>query len=272
MFGSENRLGTHAKEFTIDSRLRNDPELVFWRGVSEAWTRASAKAEAVSWERLHLPSFPGIERLEKIAQEAIEASYSSPLKNSQQLLEKKAKKGRAAGRWAFALKHFLRVAYEKRLAKGTAAQRQTLKELRSLEKWQELVSRGRRRSGQIVSRLEALTRHRLYTTTRVLICTVDSVERMLRNMEEGAIAAAIAIGKHEDAFAWRLQLDTVIMDEVRFRSLTVCLVPELLQGGSFPLFFRSEVKFLEYTRRHNCVSIIYWRGKRSIYVVYDFSD
>ncbi|CAM9967678.1 unnamed protein product, partial [Ascophyllum nodosum] len=173
VFGSENRLGTHAKEFTIDGRLRNDPELVFWRGVHETWTRASAKAKAVSWDRLHLPSFPGIERLEEIAQEGVEASINS-MKNLQ--LEKKAKKGRAAGRWAFALKLILRVAYEKRLAKGTAAQRQTLKELRSLEKWQELVSRGRRRSRQIVSRLEDLTRYRLYTTTRVLICTVDSVE------------------------------------------------------------------------------------------------
>ena len=244
MFGSENRLGTHAKEFTIDGRLRNDPELVFWRGVHETWTRASAKAKAVSWDRLHLPSFPGIERLEEIAQEGVEASINS-MKNLQ--LEKKAKKGRAAGRWAFALKLILRVAYEKRLAKGTAAQRQTLKELRSLEKWQELVSRGRRRSRQIVSRLEDLTRYRLYTTTRVLICTVDSVERMLRNMEEGTTAAALAIGKDAYAGTLQLQLDTVIMDEVGFRSLTVKLVPELLQGGSFPYFFRSEVKFLGYT-------------------------
>lgn len=211
-----NRLGKDAREFTMEGRIRKDPELVFWRAVHDNWAQALSTADKISWENLHLPNFPGIARLKEIEQQGLSAGNLSRLGKHHLQKESLEKKGRAAGRWAYALTQVLRETFESRLERGTAAQKQKLKQLRSLEKWKTLLSTGRHRSEWILSRPEGLTRYRLYTTTRVLICTVDSTERMLRKIEEGTAAAALAVGKDVGATT-QLQLDTVIMDEVRSR-------------------------------------------------------
>lgn len=213
VFGNENRLGKDAREFTVEGRIRNDPEIVFWRTIHKNWEKASSTANKISWENLHLHNFPGIARLKEIEQQGLSVGRLVKYRQQKESLERR---GKAAGRWAYALMQVLRETFESRLERGTAAQKQKLKQLRSLEKWKNLLSTGRDRSKRILSRLEDLTRYRLYTTTRVLICTIDSTERMLRNMEEGTADAAVAIDKGGDSTK-QLQLDTAIMDEVRFR-------------------------------------------------------
>ena len=211
VFGNEDRLGKHAREFTVEGRLRNDPELVFWRGVDGAWSKAAARAYDVSWNKLHLPNFPGIERILKTKRRYIQEAKDVKLgKRRREQLERKS---RAAGRWAYVLKWVLRVAYEARLAKGTAAQKRTLRELHALEKCQKLLSIGRHRVRRILCRLEDLTRYRLYTKTRVLMCTIDSSAGILRKIERWTAKAARAIGKAKFKSS-KLQFDTVIMDEV----------------------------------------------------------
>ncbi|CAM9230500.1 unnamed protein product, partial [Ascophyllum nodosum] len=185
VFGNEDRLGKHAREFTVEGRLRNDPELVFWRGVDGAWSKAAARAYDVSWNKLHLPNFPGIERILKTKRRYIQEAKDVKLgKRRRKQLERKS---RAAGRWAYVLKWVLRVAYEARLAKGTAAQKRTLRELHALEKCQKLLSIGRHRVRRILCRLEDLTRYRLYTKTRVLISTALTFQVISNTFYKGEL-------------------------------------------------------------------------------------
>lgn len=165
MFGSEARLGVYAKEFTMAGRMRNDPELGFWRQRLTSWTKKLQAAEAVSWKELHLlRTFHGINRLLKIEQQ----SFRSDPEDA-----KRRKSGRAAGRWAFALESVLKTNYYQRLKRGNSSQKLTFRQLRALDSVKALLRDGVTRVTKITMRLEALTRFRIYTKTRVLICTVD---------------------------------------------------------------------------------------------------
>lgn len=213
VFGNQARLGQHAKEHTIDGRMRNDPELVIWRRLQRSWCTTSRKANEVSWSALHLQLFPVFQRFRDVELEGLQAK-SVPLgPYTEEDVRHMKSRGRAAGRWVMALKHVLKEVHSTLLKNGTPAQRQTFRQLTLLETLQRFLHDGRLRATAILSRLEILTRHRIFTTTRVLICTVDSTERMLRSMEEGTSNATAALGLEVASTPARLSLDTVIMDE-----------------------------------------------------------
>lgn len=77
---------------------------------------------------------------------------------------------------------------------GNQEQSRTLKQLKALDKWKALLNTGHERVRALLDRLERLTRYRLHTKTKVLLCTVDSTERMVREMEEGTRDATLALG------------------------------------------------------------------------------
>lgn len=212
VFGSEARLGDHAKRFTMAGRMRNDPELVFWRNVLGKWSSNLQAVRAVSWRNVHLlPNFPGIARLLECEAHAFKEMTGDTKKD--RLLEKK---GRAAGRWAIALQSVMKTTYFRRLDQGNSAQKLMSRQLGALDKLSVVLSDGVARVSRMLQRLEDLTRFRIYTKTRVLICTVDSTARMLRAMEDGTLEAANAIGRSshgDDGFSYRLSLDTAIIDE-----------------------------------------------------------
>lgn len=204
-------------------RMANDAELLFWRDARATWTKHLKAAQAVSWSRLHLPNFPGIARLLALEQESLR------LTGTDKKHDKLRMSGRAAGKWAFALKRILKANFYKRLENGSRAQRLMFRQLKALDKWVRLLSEGASRLASLLMRLEGLTRFRIFTETRVLICTVDSTERMVRTMEEGTLEAAIAIGHELDASSCRLTLDTAIMDEAA--CVLEAAVPVLLALG-----------------------------------------
>ncbi|CAM9848093.1 unnamed protein product [Ectocarpus fasciculatus] len=173
VFGNEARLGPHSKNFTMPGRIANDPELVFWRDVQATWAKHLQAAEAVSWSRLHLPNFPGIARLLVLEQASLRSTGTGKKH------DKLRGRGRAAGKWAFALKRVLKANFYNRLKNGSRVQRLMLRQLKALDKWVRLLSRGASRVSSLLMRLEGLTRFRIFTKTRVLICTVDSTERMV---------------------------------------------------------------------------------------------
>lgn len=191
-------------------RMRHDPELVFWRNVRDGWSKNLQAAEAVSWRELHLlPNFPGVARLLEL-----EADSFSATGTTDKALERQKNRGRAAGRWASALESVLKTNYFKRLNGGNRAQKLMSRQLRALDKWVGILSDGFSRVKRVLMRLEDLTRFRIFTKTRVLICTVDSTARMLRAMEDGTREAVIAIGhSRSEPFSYRVSLDTAIMDE-----------------------------------------------------------
>lgn len=206
------RLGEFTREFTIEGRMRNDPELVFWRRQVESWSKAYSNAMAVSWTKLHLASFPGIQKLRDVHNSGGAACTSSS-RVDQAETEKKRK--RAAGLWIVALTHVLHEVYMIRLKNGTKEQRLTYKQACAFQKWRPLLKSGLSRAAAILARLEILTRYRIYAQTRVLLCTVDSSERMVREMEEGMFAARRAVGSAAalSRSKERLKVDTAIMDE-----------------------------------------------------------
>ncbi|CAM9344675.1 unnamed protein product [Ectocarpus sp. 12 AP-2014] len=173
VFGNEARLGPHSKNFTMSGRMTNDAELLFWRDARATWAKHLKAAQAVSWSRLHLPKFPGIARLLALEQESLRSTGTG---NKH---DKLRRSGRAAGKWASALKRVLKANFYKRLENGSRGQRLMLRQLNALDKWVRLLSQGTSRVASLLMRLEGLTRFRIFTETRVLICTVDSTERMV---------------------------------------------------------------------------------------------
>lgn len=163
-------MGEYAKEFTMAGRMRNDPELVFWRQRLTSWTKRRQAAEGVSWKGLHLlPTFHGIRRLLSREEESFRSATDDKLRKS----------GRAAGRWAFALESVLKTNFYRRLKHGNRAQKLMFRQLRALDSFNALLRDGVARVNAIVMRLEVLTRFRIFTKTRVLICTVDRFRHFL---------------------------------------------------------------------------------------------
>lgn len=209
VFGSEARLGEHAKKFTMAGRMRNDPELVFWRNVRDEWTKNLQAARKVSWRDLYvLPNFPGVARLLRLEADSFKVTGTT-----EKDFELQKKRGRAAGRWTIALTSVLKTNHYQRLSRGNRAQKLMFRQLRALDKWVEVLTDGVPHVNRLLVRLEGLTRFRIFTKTRVLICTVDSTARMLRTMEDGAQEAAAVIGRSAEPFSYRVSLDTAIMDE-----------------------------------------------------------
>lgn len=212
VFGSEARLGPHAKDFTIEGRLRNDPELEAWRLYKKSWGKQLQAAKKVSWSTIYLSQFPGLKRLHRIETQGLTAGMTFPKKRDKTTRLLKIR-GRAAGRWVFVLKHVLRQVYEARLKNGTPAQKQTFRQQALLDVWKDFLFTGYSRAIGMLLRLERLIRYRIYTTTRVLLCTVHSTNSMLRSMKRGTTAAAQALGRAVKAAPVHPALDTVIVDE-----------------------------------------------------------
>lgn len=151
-------------------RMRNDPELVFWRQRLASWTKTLQAAEGVSWKELHLlPTFHGIKRLLDLEQKSLRLDEDPRSSEGVQL----RKSGRAAGRWAFVLESVLKTNYLQRLKRGNGSQRLMFRQLHALDSVKALLRAGVSRATRMLVRLEALTRFRIFTKTRVLICTVD---------------------------------------------------------------------------------------------------
>lgn len=157
-------------------RMRNDPELVFWRQKLTSWAKTLQAAENVSWKELHLlPAFHGIKRLLNLEQESFGLDEHPRSSEKIQL----QKRGKAAGRWAFALESILKANYLQRLKRGNRSQRLMFRQLHALDSVKVLLRAGVARVTRMLVRLEALTRFRIYTKTRVLICTVDRCGRFV---------------------------------------------------------------------------------------------
>lgn len=214
VFGSEARLGNHAKQHTISGRIRNDPELVFWRKLVCAWDDTYRHLELISWEKLHRPQFPVFARLHEIQRKG-DAAFCSSSSSSSQIarVKREQQAGKAAGRWIRVLDHVMPDVYLRRLQHGGAFQRQTYRQIMALEMWKSFVQKGWERAEAILARLELLTSYRILTKTKVLLCTVDSTERMMREMTDRAEEAASYLGIDSGTALATLSLDTAILDE-----------------------------------------------------------
>lgn len=204
VFGSQARLGDHAKAFTFSSRMRDDPELQFWTRVIGDWERATKQVSSISWHELHFPNFPGIARLRDLEEEGNRSTSDG----------KARKRGQAARRWILVLSDVLFEVHMKLLRTGSPDQQRTFRQFKALPEWGRFMGTGLQMARMIHRRLENLTRVRILTKTRVLLCTVDSTERMLREMED-ELASATREMRGDDSSAWvkGISLDTAIMDE-----------------------------------------------------------
>lgn len=211
VFGSEARLGEHAKECTMDGRMRNDPELMFWRRTAATWERVLGDADSVS--RVYFLNFPGIGRFTKLKRACCEAHQQHLLNGNKDQANIAQRRQRTSGRWARVLEHVLREVRDTRLKIGSVEQRRTFRQICALEAYMRLLLMANMRVRRVLTRLENLTCLRFYTKTRVLICTIDSTERMVRTMEKGTREAAFAVGGPGRFMAGTLNLDTAIMDE-----------------------------------------------------------
>lgn len=164
VFGNETRVGDYAKNFSIAGRMLHDPELVFWRNIVRAWSKAHANAKAVSWTALHLPAFPGIQRLRELQADGDAACNEY---GKFKAIQAREKAGRAAGRWIRVLSQVLRQVYMARLQHGTKIQRLTFKQLQALKKWKKVLKIGLLRAQEILARLEILTQFRILSKTQV---------------------------------------------------------------------------------------------------------
>lgn len=210
-------MGEYASGFTISGRMKSDPELVFWRKQLSLWNDTCNDAKKVSWTGLHLPAFPGIQRLHDVQQKADTADILTPNQSRREMdrVQQLKKRGRAAGLWVAALTHVLRQVWMTRLKNGDSEQRRTYKQVVALKNWRKLLKPGLCRTRAMLARLENLTRYRIYTQTKVLLCTVDSSERMVREMEDGTRNAAQDVGSAAASSMSNtsLNVDTAIMDE-----------------------------------------------------------
>lgn len=193
--------------------MRNDPELVFWHRTAATWDRLSRGADDVLWSRLHLPSFPGIAKFQNDQLKWNKLHDTHMINGDENQATKSYKRGLTAGRWARVLEYALRKGWVTWLKTGSSDQRTTYRQMCRVTIFRQLLSMGRERMRTLLERLEHLTRFRMYTKTRVLICTVDSVEYMVRTMEQGTLKAALAVGDSAQLVSTNMAIDTVIMDE-----------------------------------------------------------
>ncbi|CAN0489882.1 unnamed protein product, partial [Scytosiphon promiscuus] len=170
VLGNESRLGNFATKFTIDGRMQNDPELVFLRRLKASWAAALRLAEATWRKQDLLPTFPGLSRLWSLE------DASSAVTGTGTKAQKRRKRGRAAGLWAFALESVLQANYDKRLKNGSRRQRHMFRRPITLDSVQTLLQDGYSFVTATLVRLELLTRLRILTKATVFISTIDSSE------------------------------------------------------------------------------------------------
>lgn len=208
VFGNESRLGAFAKQFTIDGRLQNDPELEFWRRVKVAWAAALRLASPISWRKQYLlRKFPGLSRLWSLEDASFAVTGTG--KKAQQL----RKRGRAAALWAFALENVLQANYDKRLKNGSRGQRRMFRQLIALDSIQALLQAGHAFVTAILLRLQLLTRLRILTKTMVFISTIDSSENSLRWLKRDITDTAMGLRLSRKVKLPMITIDTVILDE-----------------------------------------------------------
>lgn len=212
MFGNEDRLGNDAKEFTIDGRMNRDPHLAVWRQIFSDWYQVRSDAEDASWENAHLSAFPGLGRLRALADKKGDA-FRNTRKRDKAPIKQAYRKGIAAGKWVLVLTHVLRENYMAKLRNGNRDQRRTLRQIEILEKWMPFLLDGERRARSLLVKLEPLVKHRIYTETTVFLCTVDSTERMLRELKNGIVNDPRRDKKEKNKRLPTITMDTAIMDE-----------------------------------------------------------
>lgn len=222
VFGNEDRLGDFAKQFTLNGRLQNDPELVFWRRVQASWPRLTSP---ISWRRQRLlRKFPGLSRLRSLEDAA------SAVPGTGKKAQQRRKRGRAASLWAFALESVLQANFDKRLKNGSRGQRRLFRRLAALDNVQLLLQAGYEFVTATLARLELLTRLRILTKTTVFISTIDSSDGSLRRLKRDITDTAQALRLSSKVKLARLTIDTVIMDEAGCVLETA--IPVLLSLGT----------------------------------------
>lgn len=209
MLGNETRLGKVAKQFDLQGRLSNDPELVFWRRVQESWATALHLTSPSSQGELrHRSRFPGINRLRDLEDAAFAATGRT------KKADKLRNRGRAAGLWAFAFERVLQANDDKRLRDGNGAKEGVFPRLVALDRIKRLLQDGYAFVTAVLLRLELLTRYRILTKTMVFISTIDSAQSSLRRLTEDITETALLLSsKHVKVKPPRVTLDTAIMDE-----------------------------------------------------------
>lgn len=224
MLGNESRLGDFAKHFTIDGRMRNDPELVFWRRLKASWAAALRLAEATWRKQYILPTFPGLSRLWSLE------DASSAVTGTGKKARKRRKRGRAAALWAFALESVLQANYDRRVKNGSRSQRRMFRRPITLDSFQTLLQAGYNFVTATLVRLELLTRLRILTKTTVFISTIDSSESSLRRLKLDIAQSAKALRLSPNVKRPPLTIDTVILDEAGCVLETA--IPVLLSLGT----------------------------------------
>lgn len=204
VFGSKNRIGKCAEAYTIDGRMKNDVELLYWQEVVHRWRKASQEAKMISW-------FPGFEKMKRLEQKGCQAKLGNHKDEAHR--EAVEKRGKANKRWHLVLSFVISTRLEAWVESGAKPGRPLFRRIRAFENWKSLLLSGHERASRILPRLEALTRFRILTKTRVLICTVDSTERMLRSMKDETLLAADAVGCVGEVKNLEVNIDTAIMDE-----------------------------------------------------------
>ena len=226
VLGNESRLGDFSKQFTIDGRLEADPELVIWRRLKASWATALRLASPVSWREQHvLPNFPGSSRLRSLEDASLAATGTG------KRAQKRRKRGRAAGLWAFALESVLRANYDERLNNGSRGQRRMFRQLVALDNVKTLLQAGYDFTSATLVRLQLLTRLRILTKTTVLISTVDSSDSSLGRLKSDITEAAkkLRISSKKTKLP-PLTIDTVVLDEAGCVLETA--IPVLLSLGA----------------------------------------
>ena len=131
-------MGEYAREYTMEERMLNDPELVFWRSKIISWENMKQAAMLLRWTEVKLASFPGILRLHR-AQMKGDAADDSAGKVDHAQVQTLQTKGHAARMWIKAIEYAFRKTYDGRLCKH---QRSTFKEVIDIEKWHTFLEMG----------------------------------------------------------------------------------------------------------------------------------
>lgn len=211
VFGNKKRLGQTASEYTIDGHLKRDLELRFWRNVVASWDKAFKGVQRVLWTEKKFHAYPGVKRLLALQKAADGLSTQGKLSKAG---KKSVRAGKTAGRWILALRTVMQEQFERRLQLGNKNQRRTLRRLKFLDKMVPFLETGRGKATKLLLRLEDLTRHRIFTEARVLLCTVDSIPRMARDMDDGLKPPLKKRGKKTRRKSNKeVKVDTAIMDE-----------------------------------------------------------
>lgn len=166
--------------------------------------------QRVLWTEKKFYTYPGVKRLLALQKAADGLSTQGKLSKAG---KKAVRAGKTAGWWILALRTVMQEQFERRLRLGNENQRRTLRRLKFLDKMVPFLETGRGKATKLLLRLEDVTRYRIFTEARVLLCTVDSIPRMTRDMKEGLKPPLKMGGKSRRKSKKGVKVDTAIMDE-----------------------------------------------------------